>query len=271
MKKYAKAIIITGFGLNCERETAAGFEVAGGSSSLVHLNELIKNPDQLSDYHILCFIGGFSFGDHLGAGTVLANRLKHQLGTQLRQFIEQGKLVIGICNGFQTIARMGLVPALNGIDFAPSIALAENDSGVFRDSWVALRCNPNSPCIFTEGIDIIPLPIRHGEGKVIPRSKKVLEQMEEKNQVVMQYVDIESMEPTMQHPQNPNGSVNAIAGICDKTGRVFGLMPHPEAYLSPYNHPHWLRQKINGILETKGMGQLIFRNAVSFVEYNLLS
>ncbi len=264
------ATIITGFGLNCERETAKALETAGASVELVHLNDLIRNSEKLSTTQILCFIGGFSFGDHLGAGTVFANRIMNHLGNALKEYVERGNLIIGICNGFQIIARLGLVPSINGIDFEPTIALASNDSGVFRNSWVTLKVNKQSPCVFTKNIDAIPLPIRHGEGKMVVLNQSVLNDIEKENLIVLQYADPQSMEPTNDFPYNPNGSINAIAGLCDKSGRIFGLMPHPEAYLSPYNHPQWIRQKLNGVLKKEGMGQIIFRNAVNFVTENLL-
>ncbi len=270
MNSKVKATIITGFGLNCEHETAKALATTGATVERIHLNDLIKHPETLSKTHILCFIGGFSFGDHLGAGTVFANRIMNHLGNALKEYIEGGNLIIGICNGFQIIARLGLVPALNGIDFEPTIALAANDSGVFRNSWVTLKVNKQSPCVFTKNIDAIPLPIRHGEGKIVVLNQSVLNEIEKENLVVLRYADPQSMTPTNDFPHNPNGSINAIAGLCDKSGRIFGLMPHPEAYLSPYNHPQWIRQKLNGILKEEGMGQIIFRNAVNFATENLL-
>lgn len=264
------ALIITGFGLNCEAETAAAFRACGAEPSQVHLNDLLAAPEQLHDYHLLAFIGGFSFGDHLGAGTVFANRLKHAIRDDLQQFIDDGKLIIGICNGFQTMVRLGIVPAVDGAFFEPQAALAHNDSGVFRDAWVTLQGNAKSPCVFTREIDFIPLPIRHGEGKFVIQDEMLLTRLEENEQVALRYVDPETDIATQEFPHNPNGSVNAIAGVCDKSGRIFGLMPHPEAYLSPYNHPHWQRQKINGVLPQRGLGQLLFQNGVDYIREYLL-
>ena len=270
MSKNVNVLIITGFGLNCEVETDKAFTLCGATTKRVHLNDLIKGEDNLKNYQILAFIGGFSYGDHLGAGTVFANRVKHNLESDLRQFIDDGKLIIGICNGFQTITRLGLVPALGGAYLEQQTALAENNQGVFRDAWIHLGANPDSPCVFTKGIDMIPLPIRHGEGKFVPLNDEVLEQLEANNQVALRYVKRDTGEVATEFPYNPNGSVNAIAGICDPTGRIFGLMPHPEAYLSPYNHPHWQRQKINGVLPDVGLGQIVFQNAVDYAEANLV-
>ena len=265
-----KALLITGYGLNCENETAVGFQKCGASPDLIHLCDLVQNPRKLLDYHILVFIGGFSFGDHLGAGTVLANRLKFRLRKELSEFIESGKLILGICNGFQTMARLGLVPALTPSLFEPQVALAPNDKGVFWDDWVTLIGNPNSPCVFTKNLDKIELPIRHGEGKFIAKDKETLEAIEKNNLVALRYAHPEKLNPTDEFPFNPNGSINSIAGICDPTGRIFGLMPHPEAYLSPYNHPNWNAKKIEGILEKQGSGQLLFQNATNFIVSELL-
>ena len=264
MGKSVKIIILTGFGLNCEKETALGFAKCGGISTLVHLNDLLDTPSQIHDYHILAFIGGFSFGDHLGAGIVLANRLKYKLGDELKRFITAGKLIIGICNGFQTIVRLGLVPGFTPSIFSPQVGLAPNTHGVFRDDWVTLVCNPLSPCVFTKGLKVLSLPIRHGEGRFVTVNKKTLTKIENRNLVVMRYADPKTGKPTADFPHNPNGSVNSIAGICNPTGRIFGLMPHPEAYLSPYNHPNWVRKKFVGTLPDEGLGKLIFQNAVDF-------
>jgi phosphoribosylformylglycinamidine synthase len=264
------ALVITGFGLNCERETAAAFELAGATATQVHLNKLIEDPSPLEDAHILAFIGGFSFGDHLGAGTVFSNRVQATLGDNLAKFIADGKLIIGICNGFQTITRLGLVPALDGQDFNQTAALTRNDSGVFRDAWITVKANQNSPCVFTKGLDELPLPIRHGEGKFVTQDADTLARLEAANLVALRYVDPDTDEPATEFPDNPNGSANAIAGICDPTGRIFGLMPHPEAYLSPFNHPHWVRQRINGVLPKEGLGATLFRNAVEFAKEELV-
>ena len=258
-----KALVITGFGLNCEKETTAAFEYVGAEVSMVHLNDLIAGKRSLKDFQILAFIGGFSFGDHLGAGTVFANRVHFRLHDELKEFIAAGKLIIGICNGFQTISRLGIVPALNGNYFVQQAALAHNDSGVFRDDWCVLRANPASPCVFTKGIEQIRLPLRHGEGKFVADAA-TLKQIEAKNLVAFRYANADGSLAT-EFPANPNGSLNSIAGICDETGRVFGLMPHPEAFLSPYNSPTWTADQLKGDLPKEGDGVVIFRNAVEYL------
>ena len=258
-----KALVITGFGLNCEKETTAAFEYVGAEVSMVHLNDLIAGKRSLKEFQILAFIGGFSFGDHLGAGTVFANRVHFRLHDELKEFIAAGKLIIGICNGFQTISRLGIVPALNGNYFVQQAALAHNDSGVFRDDWCVLRANPASPCVFTKGIEQIRLPLRHGEGKFVADAA-TLKQIEAKNLVAFRYANADGSLAT-EFPANPNGSLNSIAGICDETGRVFGLMPHPEAFLSPYNSPTWTADQLKGDLPKEGDGVVIFRNAVEYL------
>ncbi len=267
MANKVKALIITGVGLNCERETAAAFQSAGAESTLVHINDLLSGKADMGDFHILAFIGGFSFGDHIGSGTVFANKIKFKLKQDLNRFIESGKLVIGICNGFQTLTRLGLAPALDGKRFEQQAALAHNDSGVFRDDWVTMVANPESKCIFTKGISKIRMPIRHGEGKFIA-DPAMIDRIEKENLVVLRYSGADGS-AAKGFPENPNGSIHDIAGICDTTGRVFGLMPHPEAFLSPYNAPDWQLQKIENRLPEWGEGKIIFDNAVAYAKENL--
>ncbi len=262
-----KALVITGFGLNCEKETRHACGMCAAAADLVHLNDLLSGKASLADYHILAFIGGFSFGDHLGAGTVFANRLKFRLKDSIESFVGSGKLVIGICNGFQTMTRLGLLPALDGCLFKQEAALAHNDSSLFRDDWVYLKAERDSPCIYTKGIRVTRLPVRHGEGKFVA-SDTVLEQIEEKHLVALRYCD-ENGDVANDFPANPNGSLNSIAGICDPTGRIFGMMPHPEAFLSPYNHPDWVMSKLSGKLPPEGEGVPFFKNAVQFARENL--
>ena len=261
MKKI-KALVITGFGLNCERETAAACTLAGAEPELVHLNDLLSGERKLEEFHLLCFIGGFSFGDHLGSGTVFANRVKFNLHDQLQKFVDDGKLVIGICNGFQTLTRLGMVPALNQDYFTQTVALAHNDCGTFRDDWCRLKADPQSPCVFTRNIDMVRLPLRHGEGKFVAE-ENVIKELEERHMVCLKYANADGSIAT-EFPANPNGSLNSIAGICDTTGRVFGLMPHPEAFLSPFNAPDWTQAKAEGRLPAEGEGVIFFRNAVEY-------
>lgn len=270
MPSDVRALIITGFGLNCEAETAHAFRLAGAAPEQVYLNDLLDGRRSLDEFHILAFIGGFSFGDHIASGRVLANRLKHRLDDRIQQFIADGKLVIGICNGFQTMAKLGILPGLDDDYRRQTVTLTDNDRGVFRDAWVTLCTEADCPCVFTEGIEHIELPVRHGEGKFAALNDTVLRRLEREHLVAARYADPETDEPSDAYPHNPNGSAAAIAGICDPTGRVFGLMPHPEAHLFPCNHPQWTRRRIAGALPAEGEGVAIFRNAVRFARECLL-
>jgi len=269
MRSDPKALIITGFGLNCEDETAHALQRAGARTTLTHLNDLLKEPHILQENHILLFIGGFSFGDHIAAGRIFAARLRYGLKEPLREFISSGRLAMGICNGFQTMVKLGVLPGLEENLFEQEVSVVHNDSGVFRDDWVHLRVDPNSPCIFTRGIDRIELPIRHGEGKFVPRDEEQLEKLLQRGLAVLRYVDPNTGQPTTLFPHNPNGSIEGIAGICSPSGRLLGLMPHPEAYHSPYNHPDWPSRRRKGNLPQIGDGLRFFQNAVDFARREL--
>lgn len=253
-----KALVLTGFGINCDVETAFAFKMAGAEAKRVHINDLINGKDRMEDYHIMALPGGFSYGDDIASAKVLANKLRYNLYDQIMSFIEEGKLIIGICNGFQALVKMGLLPRFYG-KVEQTVTLTFNDSGRFEDRWVYLKMEKTN-CVFTKGLERIYLPVRHGEGKFVPRDDAVLRMLREKNLIVVRYADNE-WNPTMTYPMNPNGSVDAIAGICDSSGRVFGLMPHPEAYLFRENHPRWPRSES----PEEGMGLRIFKNAVDFI------
>ena len=235
-------MVLTGYGLNCDHETVYAFGLTGARADRVHINSLIEGAVRLESYQILVFIGGFSWGDDHGAGVIQAVRLKTRIGDQLINFVQKGNLVLGICNGFQSLVNIGLLPGLQEDYHQRSVALAFNDCGNFRDQWVALRVNPASPCVFTRGIDQAALPVRHGEGKFFS-DQATLVSLWRNNQVAVQYALPDGQPAGGRFPFNPNGSVDDIAGICDATGRIFGLMPHPEAYNHPTNHPDWTRRK----------------------------
>jgi len=258
-----KALVLTGYGINCDMELAHAFKIAGAEAERVHLTDLINRTRKLSDFHIFALPGGFSFGDDIASGKVLANMIKYNLGGQVLEFINERKLIIGICNGFQAMVKMGLLPGFDGDYSTPNVTLTFNDSGRFEDRWVHLKTNQNSKCIFTKGIESMYLPVRHGEGKFVTKTQQVLTRMKKGNQVVFQYVDKEGN--LAGYPHNPNGSVDNIAGICDETGRVFGMMPHPEAFQHRTNHPRWTREE----LPEEGVGIAIFRNAVEYVREHL--
>jgi phosphoribosylformylglycinamidine synthase I len=277
-----RALVLTGYGLNCDYETDFCLKLAGAESERVHINELIKGQEigkvtKLEDYQILAFDGGFSWGDDHGAGIVLATRLRYNIGDQLEQFINDGKLIIGICNGFQALVNLGLLPGFNGDYTSREVALTFNDIGNFRNTWVKLKNNQASNCVFTNGInkiDTLDLPIRHGEGKFYA-NENVLRQLKENDQIVFQYSKTADQLAAGEYPYNPNGSLSDIAGICDPTGRIFGLMPHPEAYNHFTNHPNWpkrlqeLQRAGQKLVNEEGEGVKIFKNAVEYVRSKL--
>lgn len=254
-----KVLVLTGYGINCDVETRHAFKIAGADADRVHISDLIDGTKKLSDYQILAFPGGFSFGDDIASGKVLANMLKYNLGDRIQEFIHEGKLIIGICNGFQSMVKMGLIPAFNSNYKKQEVTLTFNDSGRFEDRWVHLRGNPSSKCIFTKDIENIYLPVRHGEGKFVA-DQAALSRLKKGGHIVFRYVDAEGK--SAGYPCNPNGSIENIAGICDETGRVFGMMPHPEAFQHRTNHPAWTRKE----LPEEGAGVAIFRNAVNYVK-----
>ena len=272
MTSKVKAIVLTGNGTNCEMEMAHACKLAGADVvDIVHISELLFGERRLSDYTFLNLPGGFLDGDDLGSAKAGANRFLHariadeneMLIEELLKFISAGKLILGVCNGFQLMVKLGLLPAVDGNFTKQSSTLTFNDSGRFEDRWVYLKANAQSPCVFTKGIDVAYYPVRHGEGKFVPESNAILEEIEKKNLVALQYSTAEGA-ITMDYPANPNGSISAIAGLCNETGRLFGLMPHPEAYLHNTNHPCWTRES----LPEEGQGLAIFRNAINFIRSN---
>jgi phosphoribosylformylglycinamidine synthase len=269
MTRKVKAIVLTGNGTNCEMEMAHACKLAGAEKvDIVHISELLFGEKRLSDYNFLNLPGGFLDGDDLGSAKAGANRFLHapisgeseMLIEELLKFISAGGLILGVCNGFQLMVKLGLLPALGGNFIKQSTTLTFNDSGRFEDRWVYLKANVQSPCVFTEGIDIVYYPVRHGEGKFVPESDAILEAIEKKNLVAFQYCTVDGT-TTLDYPSNPNGSTHAIAALCSETGRLFGLMPHPEAFLHCTNHPRWTREN----LPEEGQGLAIFQNAVKFI------
>jgi len=262
-RKAVRVLILTGLGLNCEVETEQAFRLVGASPERVHLLDLLDagSPHRLADYDILAFVGGFAFGDHMGAGFVFANKIRFRLYDPLLEFIEGGGLSLGICNGFQTMVRLGMLPGLDGDYRTPRATLAPNMRLGYRDAWVRVRFDADSPCVWTRGIDRLELPSRHGEGRFLTDTPELLDRLESGAQVVARYVGADDR-PAENWPENPNGSPRGVAGICDPTGRLFGLMPHPDAYLYPFHHPDWRRQKTEDRLPAEGPGLSIFRNGV---------
>ncbi len=218
----------------------------------------------LQEAQILAVPGGFSFGDHVGSGRILGNRLRYRLREPLQEFVAAGKLAIGICNGFQVLVKMGLLPLLSG-DFKQEATLTHNDSNRYEDRWVTLRPEANAKCVWTRGIGAIEVPVRHGEGKFIPKDDATLKQLERNGQIVFRYAGADGQPAHGVYPANPNGSVGDVAGICDPSGRIFGLMPHPEAFWHRTNHPQWTRSA----MPEEGAGLQLFRNAVEFAQGHL--
>ncbi|MFA5699680.1 MAG: phosphoribosylformylglycinamidine synthase subunit PurQ [Desulfuromonas sp.] len=275
MSAEVKAIVVSGNGYNCEREVANACRLAGaGRVDIVHLSRLLSGEVSLHDYHFLNFVGGFLDGDDLGSAKAGANRLRHAriktsggtLLDEILQFVENGNLVMGVCNGFQLMVKMGLLPGLDRDYRTQSATLTVNDRGRFENRWVYLKVDQKSPCVFTRGLTGIYLPVRHGEGKFVVEDQQVLERIEAEHLAVLKYSDAAYIAPTLEFPLNPNGSMAAIAGISDPSGRLFGLMPHPEAYLHRTHHPRWTREE----LPEEGMGLWLYKNAIDFIREQVL-
>lgn len=264
--KRVSAIILRTAGTNCDKETAFAFRLAGADTRLVHINELAAGREYLDPYQILAIPGGFSYGDDIASGKILANELKFKLADAMQKFIAGGKLIIGICNGFQILVKAGLLPNLAGDLRHIEATLTLNDSDRFEDRWVYLK-RPKTKCVWTAGMNkTIELPVAHGEGKFIPRDRTVLKRLKDDGLIVFEYVDEKGRKAA--YPYNPNGSVEGIAGICDRSGHVFGLMPHPERHVTRFQHPSWTRSGYRGS-DQKGDGLAIFKNGVDFAKKNL--
>ncbi len=255
-----KTLVLTGYGINCDYELQNAFKAAGARADRVHFNEVLQKHS-LKDYHILAIPGGFANGDDISSGRVFANKLKFKLKTQLEDFIDDGKLVIGVCNGFQILVKAGILPDPKAME--QTTTLSFNDSGHFEDRWISLK-NTDSKCVWAKGIKQIDLPVRHGEGKFYAPIELVKE-LEKKRQVVFKYFNPGKLNAkSAEYPWNPNGSIEDIAAICDPTGRVFGIMPHPEAFAFVTNHPQWTRGNVKA-----PDGLRIFQNAVDYAQKKL--
>ena len=258
------ALILRAPGTNCDAETAHAFDLAGATSERVHLNRLLEDAGVLAGYQILAIPGGFSYGDDIAAGRIFANQITHHLHDLLRRFIDDGKPVIGICNGFQVLIKTDLLPGEIAGRSGQNCTLTNNDCGRFVDRWVHLQAKSDK-CIWTAGIERLELPIAHGEGKFVPGDESLRKALWDEERVALAYTKTDGSSAEGHFPDNPNGSIDDIAGICDASGLVLGLMPHPERYVSALQHPAWSR-KIPHESSFAGAGKKLFSNAVSHVE-----
>ena len=259
------ALVLTGYGINCDEETKFAFERAGAQANLVHINDLIEDKRKLDNYQILAFPGGFSYGDDTGAGNALSNRIRNHLWEEFRSFVEKDKLVIGICNGFQVITNLGLLPAFEGNYGARQVALVHNDSARYIDRWVDLEFGGKS--VWTNGLPKMSLPIAHGEGRFYAE-EGILKELNDKSLVSAKYVNGEICK-YQGLPHNPNGSLEDIAGITDESGRILGMMPHPERAIDFTHLPNWtlLKEQLKRRGEeipTEASGIYIFKNGIEY-------
>jgi phosphoribosylformylglycinamidine synthase len=269
-----KTLVVTGYGTNCENESAYAAKQAGSQETVIaHFSDLTAERVRLGDFNFLFFPGGFLDGDDLGAAQAAALRWRYAktadgdpLVHQLQTFFEAGGLILGVCNGFQLLVKLGLLPAVGGKYFERQVSLGNNDSARFEARWVQLKANPKSPCVFTKGVDKIDLPVRHGEGKLVPANQEIFDAILANELVALQYVLPGSHEPTMDYPANPNGSPLGVAGLTDPSGRILGLMPHPEAFNHPTNHPLWTREEAAARSAT--LGTTLLANGVRFLAQN---
>lgn len=254
-------LVLRSPGANCDEETAEAWRLAGAAAERVHVNRLLEHPELLDGFQVLCLPGGFSYGDDLAAGRVLGNQLRRTLAQPLQRFRDAGKLVLGICNGFQVLMQTGLLDLDD--DQGPQATLSWNDHGRYEARWVMLRVTPGD-CVFLRGLEQVAMPIAHAEGNLTVRDEAALKALTARGRVVIQYADAQG-QPTEAFPANPNGAVAGVAGLTDSTGRVLGLMPHPERFLYATQHPQWTRQKAAGEVDPKGEGSglRLFRNAVA--------
>jgi phosphoribosylformylglycinamidine synthase len=255
-----KTLILRTAGTNCDRETAHAFELAGAQCDFVHINRILEDTSLLDRYAIAAFPGGFSYGDDIAAGRILANQLHHHLRDGLLKFIAAGKPIIGICNGFQVLVKTELLPGTLAGKSGQTCTLAHNDCGHFVARWVHLAPRGNK-CIWTRGMEPFELPVAHGEGKFVPCNQAVRDALRDNDQIALIYARQDGSPAGGVEPWNPNGSVDDIAGVCDASGLVFGLMPHPERFVDATQHYAWTRL---GRLDRPGAGLQVFQNAVTF-------
>jgi len=256
-----KVVVLRAAGINCDMETEYALELGGAKAQRMHINRIIEDKTLLDEFQIIVFPGGFSYGDDVAAGKILANQIIHHLSEPIQKFIDDGKLVLGICNGFQVLVKTGILPGDNSTKHQEEVTITYNDSGKFEDRWVYLAPQTDK-CIFIEPGRQIYLPVAHAEGKVVTKDDATLDKLKSDGHVAFKYVDENGKEGD--YPINPNGSMDSIAGLTDTTGRILGLMPHPERFVRPTQHPHWSRLKEKPASD----GTTIFNNAVKYIHEN---
>jgi len=268
--KPVRALILTGFGINCQDELAAAWCLAGAEADIVHFNELLSGSHSLAGYDVINFPGGFSFGDDLGAGKALANKMRfctlrngRTLLAEIKDHLAAGGFVLGICNGFQILVKSGLLPNIGG-NSEQEVSLIVNDSGKFEDRWSRCRVGQPVRSPFLVGLETLELPVRHKEGKLVIRDEAVRNAIIEQGLCAMQYADAEGDVATT-YPALPNGAELSCAALSDPSGQVLGMMPHPEAYLSLYNHPDWARRREASGDSEEGEGLHFFQNMVNHI------
>ena len=268
-----KVLIMSGYGINCEKESAHAFNLVGAESEIVHINDLIDGTKSMEKYHIMMFPGGFSYGDDTGSGNAFSNKVRNNLWPELKKFIADGKLILGVCNGFQVMSNLGLfsVPIT---EYGTRInAMEANDSNRYECRWIHIK-NNSEKCVFTKGLKTTHLPIAHGEGRFFCE-EKILKELADNDQIVFTYCDEEGDDTNPDYPINPNGSLKNIAGICDKTGRLMGMMPHPERAIYSTSEPEFqLKRELAARKKTEVPGFIesnltIFRNSVDYCKVYL--
>ncbi|OGO21781.1 MAG: phosphoribosylformylglycinamidine synthase I [Chloroflexi bacterium RBG_16_50_9] len=250
-----KVLMLRAPGTNRDIDTRIAFEQVGAEVDSALVTELLQREKNMMDYQVMVIPGGFTYGDDISAGKIMANEIRLRIGEDIKKFVDDGRLILGICNGFQVLVKTGILPGIESHSAQP-VTLTNNDSGKFECRWVYLKINEKSPCVFTRGMSSIYVPIAHGEGKLIAEPGVL-----QKLNIVVQYAD-EKGDTSAPYPHNPNGSLRNIAGICDESGRIFGLMPHPEDIIRWTQHPRWTGDNLG----KDGNGQQIFLNAVAWAK-----
>ncbi|MDG6908386.1 MAG: phosphoribosylformylglycinamidine synthase I [Nitrososphaerota archaeon] len=266
MERYkARICVVRVGGSNRDADVVRCLEDQGANVETLHLNDILRRRN-LTSYNGLVFPGGFAYGDYVRAGAIWAAKIQALLANDLKMFVDSAKPVLGICNGFQVLVEAGLLPE-ETLAKPPTVALSNNDSGRFECRWVKLRKNASSNCIFTKELpDVVQFPVAHGEGRFVTQDKTVLESISKNSQIVLQYAGSDGHPARLKYPDNPNGSINDIAGICNPSGTVFGLMPHPENAYWGFEMPDWTESRT---IQQYGDGLGIFKSMVDYIEQNL--